>query len=81
MQYKVVPFIARISNAGGASDAAAQLDALIATEVANGWEYVQLEQVHTAVAGIPGNNGCFGFGAVAPTPGYQTTYSVAVFKK
>jgi hypothetical protein len=45
MQVRVVPFVAKISNAGGASDAAAQLEALIAAESASEWQYVGLEQI------------------------------------
>lgn len=75
MQYRVIPFVARISSASGSSDVASQLETLIAGEGANGWEYMQLEQVSTHVMG---NSGCFGFGA---TPGHETSYSVVVFRK
>jgi hypothetical protein len=75
MNYKVIPFQAQISQAGGSNDVAAQLEALICNEAASGWEYVRLETVETNVAG---SNGCFGFGA---TPSRITSYSVAVFQK
>jgi hypothetical protein len=81
MQFKVVPFVAKISNSGGASDAASQLQTLISGEGADGWEYVRLEQIHTHVAGLPGDNGCFGWGKTQPTAGGETTYAVAVFRK
>jgi hypothetical protein len=75
MNYKVVPFTASISNKDDASAAATQLEGLIGTQVAAGWEYVRLEQVDTYVAG---SNGCFGLGA---TPARNTSIAMAVFRK
>lgn len=75
MKYKVVPFTANISSTDGASTAASQLETLIASNAAQGWEYVRLEQVDTYVAGT---NGCFGLGA---TPSRTTSISMAVFRQ
>jgi hypothetical protein len=75
MKYKVVPFQAQISNTGGATDVASQLEALIGGQASSGWEYVRLETVETYVAGT---NGCFGMGA---KPAAMTSYSVAVFRQ
>lgn len=74
MRYKVVAFRANISNTAGASEVAAQLQALIAAEATGDWQYVRLETVETFVAG---NSGCFGLGA---TPGNMTSHSAAVFQ-
>jgi hypothetical protein len=75
MQYKVVPFQARISGNGGGGDVASQLEGLIVGQAGSGWEYVRLETVETHVAG---SSGCFGLGA---TPGQVTSYPVAVFRQ
>jgi len=74
MNYKVVPFKASISSTDGTSAAAAQLEALIASQAESGWEYVRLEKVDAYVAGT---SGCFGIGA---TPGYNTSIAMAVFR-
>ena len=74
MRYKVLPFRANITSAGGGSDVAKQLSELISKEATAGWEYVRLESVETYVAG---NAGCLGFGA---TPPLVTSHSVAVFE-
>ena len=75
MQYKVVPFVANVSNTQGASAAASQLENLIASHTADGWEYMRLENVETSIAG---SSGCFGIGA---TPGMNTSYSMVIFRK
>jgi hypothetical protein len=75
MEYLVVPFIAT-SNQGSALEVAAlQLSTLINTKVGEGWTYVRLESVTTAVAG---NAGCFGYGA---TPGSTIASQVVVFQR
>jgi hypothetical protein len=75
-EYKVVPFVASIGQLEGAKQAADQLQTLIQSLAAQGWEYVRLESVTTFVAG---NAGCFlGIGA---TPGTTTAFSMAVFRK
>ncbi len=90
-QYRVVPFVAQIT-AGQTSDVVAkQLADLINEYGSQGWSYVRLEEVttiinHPAVAGNPGSAGCFGIGAIAPTPGYPATqqsgvYYMAVFSQ
>jgi hypothetical protein len=75
MQYKVLPFVAKISNTGGSSDAADALQVLINTEAAGGWTYMHMDNITTHVAG---SDGCFGFGA---TPAGMASYSVVVFSK
>ena len=74
MQYKTRGF--EPSAAGGSSDTvAAALEALIATETADGWEFVALEN-HSTV--VPGDQGCFGIGA---SPPYPKTFAIAVFRR
>ena len=74
--YKVVPFVPSIDHKKGtSSDAAIQLESLIARHVNEGYEYVRLESVTTWVSA---DEGCFGFNA---KPGYNTTAQMVVFKK
>jgi hypothetical protein len=75
MEYRVIPFTASIANNEGAPAAASQLQTLISTNAAQGWEYVRLERVDTYVAGT---DGCFGIGAVPPS---NRSVSMAVFRK
>ena len=75
MEYKVVPFMAQIAQHETTSTVANQLQSLINTHLAQGWEYMRLESVETQIGP---SKGCFGFGA---TPGYVTTFKMAVFKK
>jgi hypothetical protein len=75
MQYRVIPFTANIANNEGAGAAATQLQALIAQNATEGWEYVRLEQVETHIAGT---SGCFGLGAVPPR---MLSVSMAVFRR
>lgn len=75
MEYRVIPFTANIANGEGAPAAASQLQTLIATNAAQGWEYVRLEQVETHIAGT---DGCFGFGAM---PASSRSLSMVVFRK
>lgn len=74
MTYKVVPFVASISLAEGATQAASQLEQLVKTWTDLGWEYIRLESVETFVAG---NNGCFGLGA---QPSRLVSYRMVVFR-
>ena len=75
MNYKVVPFVAKISQKDTTASVAEQLQNLINEYSAQGWEYVRLESVETQVAP---DNGCFGFGA---KPGFTTNFKMAVFKQ
>jgi hypothetical protein len=75
MEYRVIPFTANIANHEGAPAAASQLQALIATNAGQGWEYVRLERVETHVAGT---DGCFGIGALPPS---SRSVSMAVFRR
>ena len=75
MEFKVVPFVAKINQNQTTTAVADQLQALISEHSASGWEYVRMESVDTFVAP---DAGCFGFGA---KPGYNTSFSMVVFKK
>ena len=75
MQYKVIPFNAVIGQKDGAIQAAQQLQALIDTMQADGWEYVEMVNIDTFVVGT---DGCFGFGA---KPSYNVSVAAVVFKK
>jgi len=75
MDYRVVPFVASINMHDGAGAAAKQLQAMIAQQAGEGWEYVRLENVETHIAG---SAGCFGLGA---TPERTVSVSMIVFRK
>jgi hypothetical protein len=75
MNYKVVPFVAQISQKDSTSSVAQQLENLITEYSSQGWEYVRLENVETQVAP---EAGCFGIGA---QPGFTTGFKMVVFKK
>ena len=75
MDYKVVPFLAQITQKDTTATVAGQLQALINEHSSQGWEYVRLENVETQVAP---ENGCFGIGA---KPGFNTIFKMVVFKK
>ena len=73
--YKVLPFQANISNTGSSKDVAADVQRIIDSEVSTGWEFVQIQELTTFVAG---SSGCFGLGA---TPGTTTSMSLLIFRK
>jgi hypothetical protein len=75
MDYKVVPFTAKITHSDTVTNVAQQLERLIREHTAEGWEYVRLENVETMVAA---DSGCFGFGG---KPAFTTVFKMAVFKK
>jgi hypothetical protein len=75
MDYKVVPFVAKITQKDTTATVAEQLQTLINEYSSQGWEYVRLENVETRVAP---DNGCFGIGG---KPGFSTNYKMVVFKK
>lgn len=75
MNYKVKPFIAKVSSKGSSTDVASQVESFINQETSDGWEFVSCGNIDTQVAG---SNGCFGIGA---TPGSSTSTMVLVFKK
>ncbi|KOS04812.1 hypothetical protein AM493_01205 [Flavobacterium akiainvivens] len=76
MEYKVVPFVASIdAKIGSTSQVADQLESIIKSYTAQGWEYVRLESVTTFVKP---EAGCFGQDA---KPGYTTANQMVVFKK
>jgi hypothetical protein len=73
--YKVVSFQASISNTGSGQDVATSLQRAIDREATSGWEFLQIQELTTFVAG---NSGCFGLGA---TPGTTTSMAVLIFKR
>ncbi len=73
--HKVVPFQASISNTGSSRDVAVGLQRVIDQETASDWEFVQIQELTTFVAG---SAGCFGLGA---TPGTTTSMAVLIFRK
>jgi len=75
MNYKVVPFVAKITQKDTVAAVAEQLQNLINEYSIQGWEYIRLENVETQVAP---ESGCFGFGA---KPGFNTIYKMVVFKQ
>lgn len=75
MDYKVVPFVAKISGNDSSANVANQLEVLINSMKSENWEYVGLEKVDTL---IKGDSGCFGYGA---TPDRFNSFMVAIFKK
>lgn len=48
-EIKVVPFIPKVTNVNPANAAAAQLQELISTMQSDGWDYVSLSSLQTAV--------------------------------
>lgn len=77
MEYKVIPFVASISNNKGkvSTKVSGQLENVIKKYADAGWRYVRLESVTTFVHP---DNGCFGFGG---RPGYTTAKQMIVFSK
>lgn len=75
MEYRAVPFDPSMTRENSVAGAAANLEALVSGQAAEGWEFLGLQN-HSTV--VPGSPGCFGFGA---TPPYPATMSIAVFYK
>lgn len=75
MNYKVKPFVAKVSTGGTAADVANQVDSFIRQETADGWELISCGNIDTQIAGT---SGCFGIGA---TQASSTSTMVLVFKK
>jgi hypothetical protein len=75
MNYKVKPFIAKVSSGSSSTDVANQVESFIRQETSDGWEFVSCGNIDTQIAG---NSGCFGIGA---TPPISTSTMVLVFKK
>jgi hypothetical protein len=80
MEYKVVHFIANIMASESESRAAKQLEDLINQNMRSGWNYVGLETLGTLVTtpAVPGEKGCFGYGATPGTPASTRTEPVYV---
>ena len=77
MEYKVIPFNPTIDpNKQNSPHTAEQLERLIASHTANGWNYVRMETVSTYV--YPQAAGCFVF---QPKPGYAFKQQMVVFQK
>lgn len=74
-EYKTIGFDPAIAREMPADVAARDLNALIARETGEGWEFIGVQN-HSTV--VPGDAGCFGFGA---TPPYPKTLSLVVFRK
>jgi hypothetical protein len=73
--FKVVPFQAAISHYGTMHELAASLQIAIDLENADGWDFVQLQELTTWV---DGSSGCFGIGAVS---GHNRAIPVLIFKR
>lgn len=76
MEYKVIPFVATVKKQNISSgNIAQQLEDLIKTQTAQGWEYIRLENVSTYVQPV---TGCFDY---TSQKGYMAYYQMAVFTK
>ena len=75
MEYRVVPFSADVGSHEGGSEAASNLESLIQKMAADGWEFVDFEQVQTYKVG---SSGCLGFFA---TEGETFTITMVIFRK
>jgi hypothetical protein len=75
MEYKVVPFVAQITQKDTTGIVAGQLQTLISEYSSQGWEYVRLENVETNVAP---DSGCFGIGG---KPGFSKVFKMVIFRK
>jgi hypothetical protein len=76
MKYKVIPFLPSLDPKNvDAAPVAMQLEATIAKHTSDGWKYIRLEIVTTAVAP---ESGCFGFSA---KPGYSISVQLIVFER
>lgn len=75
MEYRVVPFDPVNTRLASSVDAARQLQDLIDSMVADGWNYLRLEAIS---ATMPGTSGCFGFGAEPPS---SVFFGLAVFQR
>jgi len=82
MEYKVVPFIAKIDKGQGAEDAANQLQELINKNSGKDWEYVRMETIDIIVhdPGTPAS-GCFGSTPAVPASNSSMKYDMVVFQK
>ncbi|MDZ4803204.1 MAG: hypothetical protein SGI92_34020 [Bryobacteraceae bacterium] len=72
--YKVIPFQSYISYQGNAQQVSGELQNIINTEAANGWMFIQIQELTTFKAGTAG---CFGFGAA---PDRQLAMAVLGFR-
>lgn len=75
MNYKVKPFIAKVSNSANSTDVATQVESFINQETSDGWEFVSCGNIDTQISG---SSGCFGIGATAAS---SASIMVLVFKK
>ena len=76
MEYKVIPFVASVTqNKVASKQVAEQLEEIIKHHSNYGWKYIRLESVTTFVQP---ESGCFGFGG---RPGYTTSRQMVVFSK
>ena len=75
MKFKAIPFKAKITRTDPSIRVAKQLQSIIDENIANGWEYMRMENVATSIAPT---KGCFGLGAQA---GFTTSFQILVFKR
>jgi hypothetical protein len=75
MEYRAIPFNASIATGGSSADAARQVQEVINKQAAEGWEFVNSDNIATTVQGT---SGCFGLGAQPPA---QTSVLVLFFKR
>ena len=85
MEYKVVPFMPKVSSDNAVEAAAAELEKLTNHMAKGGWIFNGLENVEmiSHTPGIEGSSGCLGFGATPGTPARNeaVSYTMAVFSK
>lgn len=75
MQYKVVPFTAKITRNDNSITVAKQVQSMIDAHTDDNWEYQCMESVETSVAPT---SGCFGLGG---QPGFTTSLQMLIFRK
>ena len=74
-EFRVLPFVANITQQQGSAEAASQLQQVISQYSGQGWEFVRLETVETF---INGDSGCLGFGS---TDSRWERYKVIVIRR
>ncbi len=75
MEYTTVAFDPSMDRKDPTGSAASALDGVISSHVAQGWEFVGVQN-HSTI--VPGSSGCFGIGATSP---YPSTVSLVVFRR
>ena len=75
MQYKSIPFTARITRQDNSATVAAQVQAMIDIQALQGYSFVRIEQTKTLVAS---ESGCFGLNNL---PAYMTRNAIVIFER